>query len=60
MTCERCTDIHKAQNIGITYNPCACKCHDDPHSISITGDENVTILDKSDDRVEIQADGSFK
>ena len=27
MTCERCTDIHKAQKDGKTQRECGCSCH---------------------------------
>ena len=27
MTCERCTDIHKAQKEGKTQRECGCNCH---------------------------------
>lgn len=27
MTCDRCTDIHKAQREGKTQQECGCSCH---------------------------------
>jgi len=27
MTCDRCTDIHKAQKEGKTQRECGCSCH---------------------------------
>lgn len=27
MTCDRCTDIHKAQREGKTQRECGCSCH---------------------------------
>lgn len=28
MSCDKCTDIHKAQKEGKTQNGCKCNCHD--------------------------------
>jgi len=65
MACERCIDIHKAQNVGITSDPCPCKCHKDSHSINLSADSAITLLDMTEKdyttkKVEIQSDGSFK
>jgi len=25
--CERCKDVHRAQELGMTNKPCECDCH---------------------------------
>ena len=62
MACERCIDIHKAQNIGATSSPCECDCHVDSNSVSST-DKSVSFInynvDCGTDTVKIEADGTF-
>lgn len=67
MACERCIDIHKAQNIGATLQTCECKCHDDNNAY-LTTQDSVSFLDMTDktekntsgsNQVRMGADGSF-
>lgn len=41
MTCNRCYDIHEAQKLGNTQQPCKCTCH--KYSYSTGG--NITWTD---------------